>query len=108
MSAIPSTPPGTSRFAPYTSENHSAPIWIASILAFIFSFLVLAVRLLFVKWKIHGIDDVVLIIAHVSYRFRLGSDEGSLIEPLIAYWCNPLGLHVYSVGEWTWEGVDQP
>jgi hypothetical protein len=62
-----STAPGH-RFAPPTADNHSAPIWIASILSLIFAFCILAVRLGFVKWNAHGLDDFVLILAHVSAR----------------------------------------
>ncbi|KAH6838431.1 hypothetical protein B0T12DRAFT_400779 [Alternaria alternata] len=58
-----STAPGH-RFAPPTADNHSAPIWIASILSLIFAFCILAVRLGFVKWNAHGLDDFVLILAH--------------------------------------------
>jgi hypothetical protein len=67
MSAIP-TPAASAgnRFARYTPDNHSAPLWIASVLSFIFAFLVLGVRLGYVKLKLYGIDDVVLSLAHVS------------------------------------------
>jgi hypothetical protein len=54
------------RFARFTPENHSAPIWIASILSPIFACLILAVRLGIVKWNVHGLDDVLLTLAHVS------------------------------------------
>lgn len=58
--------PSDNRFARFTSEDHSAPIWIASILSLIFAVLILAVRLGFVKWNMHGLDDLVLTLAHVS------------------------------------------
>jgi hypothetical protein len=61
----PSTAPDN-RFARFTTDNHSAPIWIASLLSLIFAFCILAVRLGFVKWNAHGLDDVVLTLAHVG------------------------------------------
>ncbi|KAF1951907.1 hypothetical protein CC80DRAFT_189113 [Byssothecium circinans] len=54
----PSTAPDN-RFARFTTDNHSAPIWIASLQSLIFAFCILAVRLGFVKWNAHGLDDVV-------------------------------------------------
>jgi len=54
------------RFARYNDDDHSAPIWIASILSLIFAYLILSIRLGFVKWNIHGLDDVLLTIGHVS------------------------------------------
>jgi hypothetical protein len=59
------------RFAQFTADNHSAPIWIASILSLLFAICILAVRLGFVKWNAHGLDDVVLTLAHVSVGFPL-------------------------------------
>lgn len=53
------------RFARYTVDNHSAPIWIASLLSLIFAFCIISVRLGYVKLNAHGFDDVVLIVAHV-------------------------------------------
>jgi hypothetical protein len=60
------SPSDGNRFAHFTVDDHSAPIWIASILSLAFAFLILAVRLLFVKWNMHGRDDVLLTLAHVS------------------------------------------
>ncbi|KAI5777062.1 hypothetical protein EDC01DRAFT_779984 [Geopyxis carbonaria] len=53
------------RFARYTSTDHSAPVWIATLLSLIFSFLILTVRLAWVKWKRHGLDDLILVMAHL-------------------------------------------
>jgi hypothetical protein len=60
------SPSDDNRFARFSVDDHSAPIWIASILSMAFAYLVLAVRLLFVKWNMHGLDDAVLTLAHVS------------------------------------------
>jgi hypothetical protein len=53
------------RFSSFTPDDHSAVLWIASLLALLYSPLVLAVRLGFVKVRAHGLDDVILSIAHV-------------------------------------------
>jgi hypothetical protein len=60
------SPPDDNRFARFTVDDHSAPIWIASILSMAFAYLILAVRLLYVKWNMHGLDDALLTLAHVS------------------------------------------
>ncbi|KAF2190330.1 hypothetical protein K469DRAFT_561378 [Zopfia rhizophila CBS 207.26] len=62
---VPLATPSGSRFARYTQDNHSAPIWIASILCLLFAYAVLSVRLGFVKWNLHGLDDVILTLAHL-------------------------------------------
>ncbi|CAI9637214.1 unnamed protein product [Alternaria burnsii] len=53
------------RFARITTNDHSAPLWIATILSLIYAVLVLAVRLGFTKWKAHTLDDIVVTIAHL-------------------------------------------
>ena len=72
-SASPSATISDNRFARYTVDNHSAPIWIASLLSLIFAFCVLGVRLGFVKLNAHGFDDVVLTMAHVRITNTLTS-----------------------------------
>jgi hypothetical protein len=54
------------RFSRFTPDDHSSPIWISSFLSLIYAVCILAVRLGFVKLGAHGLDDVVLTIAHVS------------------------------------------
>ncbi|KAF2121707.1 hypothetical protein BDV96DRAFT_218452 [Lophiotrema nucula] len=44
------------RFAPFTPDNHSAPLWIASLLGLIYVIGVLLIRL-FIKVKVLGLDD---------------------------------------------------
>lgn len=56
------------RFAHITPDNHSAPLWVASLLSLIYTVLVLAIRLGYTKWKAHTIDDIVIILAHVCVR----------------------------------------
>jgi anti-sigma-K factor RskA len=53
------------RFARITTNDHSAALWIATILSLIYAVLVLAVRLGFTKWRAHTLDDIVVTIAHV-------------------------------------------
>lgn len=66
MSALPlPAAPTGNRFALVTSVNNSAPIIIVTILSLAFSFLIFAVRLLFVKWRRLALDDAVLALAHV-------------------------------------------
>lgn len=57
------------RFSVVTSDNHQAGIWITSILSLIYSVLALAARMA-VKWKLAGVDDVILGLAHVSLDSR--------------------------------------
>jgi hypothetical protein len=61
---LPAAPTGN-RFALVTPLNNSAPIIIVTILSLTFSFLIFAVRLLFVKWRRLALDDAVLALAHV-------------------------------------------
>jgi len=56
------------RFARFTPDNHSAVLWIATLLSLIYAALVLVVRLGFVKRRAHGLDDVVLTLAHVCIQ----------------------------------------
>jgi hypothetical protein len=53
------------RFARFTPDDHSAVLWVTLLLSLIYAILVLAVRLGFVKLRAHGLDDVVLSVAHV-------------------------------------------
>lgn len=52
------------RFAHDTPESHQAWLWIVSLLALIYSFLILGVRAI-IKWRLYGLDDVVLLIGYV-------------------------------------------
>ncbi|ORY09607.1 hypothetical protein BCR34DRAFT_589210 [Clohesyomyces aquaticus] len=52
--------PPPNRFAPYTDENHSATLWIASLLGLIYVVGVLVVRL-FIKRRVFGFDDAFII-----------------------------------------------
>ncbi|KAJ8117396.1 hypothetical protein OPT61_g1387 [Boeremia exigua] len=65
MATISSAAADENRFARYTANNHSAPIWITSLLSLIFSFCILGVRLFYVKLNAHGRDDVALTVAHL-------------------------------------------
>ena len=56
------------RFARFTPDNHSAVLWITSLLSLIYAILVLIVRLGFVKRRAHGLDDVVVTLAHVCIQ----------------------------------------
>lgn len=53
------------RFARITSNDHSATLWIVTILALIYATLVLGVRLGYTKWGAHGSDDTIVILAYV-------------------------------------------
>lgn len=55
------------RFAPYGPENHSAPLWICSILGLIYAFGVLLIRI-FIKRRVFGWDDSLIVAATVSLR----------------------------------------
>ncbi|KAJ4294248.1 hypothetical protein N0V90_007938 [Kalmusia sp. IMI 367209] len=48
------------RFAPYTTENHSAPLWIVSILGLIYAVGVLMIRV-FIKRRVFGWDDSLIV-----------------------------------------------
>jgi hypothetical protein len=65
-----SSPTGN-RFAHLTPEDHSAPLWVVTLLSSIYAILVLAVRLGYVKWRAYGLDDFVLTLAHVCTELLL-------------------------------------
>lgn len=74
-SLLTTTPGSGNRFARFNEDDHSAPIWIASILSLIFAYLILSIRLGYVKWNNHGFDDFFLAIGHVSPAMSLGNDH---------------------------------
>ncbi|KAH7088146.1 hypothetical protein FB567DRAFT_332148 [Paraphoma chrysanthemicola] len=53
------------RFARFTSNDHSAVLWISSLLSMIYATLVLIVRLVYVKKRAHALDDVLITLAHI-------------------------------------------
>lgn len=53
-----------SRFSEYTATDHQAPLWIATSITLAYAGLFLVVRLA-VKFKVLGLDDLFLGIAHV-------------------------------------------
>lgn len=63
------------RFSRITPDDHSAVLWVTSLLSLTYSALVLAVRLAFVKRKAHALDDVIITIAHVSVGKRFASSR---------------------------------
>ncbi|USP80150.1 hypothetical protein yc1106_07424 [Curvularia clavata] len=54
------------RFARITPDDHSATLWIVTLLAPIYATLVLGVRLGYTKWRAFGSDDIVVILAYVA------------------------------------------
>ncbi|KAF1975933.1 hypothetical protein BU23DRAFT_456954 [Bimuria novae-zelandiae CBS 107.79] len=50
------------RFSPYGPENHSAPLWITSILGLIYAVGVLVIRI-FIKRRVFGWDDTLVVAA---------------------------------------------
>jgi hypothetical protein len=63
MGALP--PPTGNRFAHLTPDDHSAPLWVVTLLCSIYAVMVLAVRLGYMKWRAYRLDDYVLTLAHV-------------------------------------------
>jgi hypothetical protein len=53
------------RFAHYSPEDHSAPLWIAAALSLIYVLGMLLVRT-YLKWKVFGWDDILIILSTVS------------------------------------------
>lgn len=53
------------RFARITPQDHSATLWIVTLLAPIYATLVLGIRLGYTKWRAYGSDDVVVVLAYV-------------------------------------------
>ncbi|XP_014555380.1 hypothetical protein COCVIDRAFT_38882 [Bipolaris victoriae FI3] len=53
------------RFTRVTTDDHSATIWIVSVLSLIYVVLALAVRLGYTKWRAHALDDIVVTFAHL-------------------------------------------
>ncbi|EMD61338.1 hypothetical protein COCSADRAFT_192306 [Bipolaris sorokiniana ND90Pr] len=54
------------RFTHVTPDDHSATIWIVSVLSLIYTVLTLAVRLGYTKWRTHALDDIVVTLAHLA------------------------------------------
>lgn len=70
------------RFAPYTADNHSATLWIASLLGLIYVVGVLLIRL-FIKIKVLGADDWLIAASTVSSTFpTFHYDDIGLTEQL--------------------------
>lgn len=55
------------RFAYFSPDDHSAPLWIAAILSFIYVIGVLVLRV-FIKWRYLGWDDFLVAASTVSVR----------------------------------------
>ncbi|EOA85134.1 hypothetical protein ACJQWK_07202 [Exserohilum turcicum] len=53
------------RFSRVTANDHSAGLWITTILSIIYALLVFAVRIGYTKRRAHAIDDVVAALAHI-------------------------------------------
>ena len=58
-------------FASITANDHSATLWVVTLLSAIYAILVLAVRLGFTKRKAYALDDVLVTIAYVCTRSTL-------------------------------------
>lgn len=59
------------RFTRVTTDDHSATIWIVSVLSLIYVVLALAVRLGYTKWRAHALDDIVVTFAHVCSQIPI-------------------------------------
>jgi hypothetical protein len=57
------------RFVYITPDDHSGYIWITSLLSLAYAFCFLGFRFI-VKRSAYGIDDVVMVLAYVSYLSR--------------------------------------
>lgn len=75
------------RFAPYSDINHSATLWIASLLGLIYAFGTLFIRL-FIKFKVLGVDDYLIIASSV------GQEEVTVENGLIARQVIALGQFI--------------
>jgi hypothetical protein len=77
LEVIPPTPGGYmpwdtsagNRLSHYSPEDHSAPLWIASLLGMIYLIGVLLIRV-YVKRRVMGWDDYLLIASSVSFLHR--------------------------------------
>jgi hypothetical protein len=85
------------RFARITTNDHSAALWIATILSLIYAVLVLAVRLGFTKWRAHTLDDLVVTIAHVCNKKPANSSCVDLTRSnqYAACWVYHVGIVVH-------------
>lgn len=61
------------RFAGYTPDNHSAGLWICSILGLIYTTLTFGIRF-FIKRSVFGIDDWTILVGTVSRIFLDASE----------------------------------
>ena len=57
------------RFAHYSSENHSATVWIAAALALTYVVGVLLIRV-FIKWRVFGWDDGLIVVSTVCFSYK--------------------------------------
>lgn len=67
-SPVPWDTAAGNRFAHYSTEDHSAPLWIAAFLSLTYVWAVLFIRI-FLKWRIFGWDDFLVVISTVSDMF---------------------------------------
>lgn len=58
------------RFSEYTPDDHQAPLWIATSITLAYALLFLIVRFI-VKYKVLGLDDLFLSVAHVSAAYSV-------------------------------------
>lgn len=52
-------------FARITADDHSAMLWVVTLLSAIYAVLVLLVRLGYTKRRAYALDDIIVTIAHV-------------------------------------------
>ncbi|EUC46624.1 hypothetical protein COCMIDRAFT_35735 [Bipolaris oryzae ATCC 44560] len=63
--AFSTASPSDYRFARITPHDHSATLWIITILSPIYATLVLGVRLGYTKWRAYSVDDLLIVLAHI-------------------------------------------
>lgn len=66
-------------FARITTDDHSATLWVVTLLSTIYAILVLLVRLGYTKRRAHALDDVIVTIAHVCTAKLALITAGSMI-----------------------------
>jgi hypothetical protein len=54
-------------FARITTDDHSAMLWVVTLLSAIYASLVLLVRLGYIKRRAYALDDIIVTIAHVCF-----------------------------------------
>lgn len=67
-------------FAHVTADDHSAVLWVATLLSTIYAVLVFLIRLGYTKRRAYALDDIIITIAYVRTGKPSLTISGSMIQ----------------------------